>query len=331
MLQPDTLTDWTTSAWRGEATAWIDESLARLGRQRTGAVEQPHVRPWSTVMRVPTDSGVLYFKAVGSMAAHEPALTVALARWRPDLMPPALAVDEARGWLLMPDGGPRLREIIRADRDVRHWERLLPLYAEAQIDLADHVAEMLSFGTPDRRLDRLPALYAALLADEDALRVGREPGLTAEEYGRLQADAPRFAALCQELASYGIPDSLHHGDFHDGNIFARDGAYRFFDWGDSVVSQPFFSLRTAGVSLEISLDLPENPPEFQRLVDAYLEPWTRVAPLAALRAAYPLAHRVSVLNGALTWHAAVSALPEPLRAEYAAPVPALLQEYLGLE
>ncbi|MCW5883160.1 MAG: phosphotransferase [Anaerolineae bacterium] len=330
MLQPNTLTDWTTSAWRDEALAWIDASLARLSRRRAGPVEQPHVRPWSTVISVPTDAGTVYFKAVGCMAAHEVALTVALARWRPDVMPPVLAANEARGWLLMPDGGPRLREIIRADRDLGHWERLLPLYAEAQMDLADRVTDLLSLGTPDRRLDRLPALYAALLADEGALRVGQEPGLTTGEYARLQADVPRFAALCEELAGHGIPASLHHGDFHDGNIFTRDGAYLFFDWGDSVVSHPFFSLRTVSVSLEMSLDLPENAPEFQRLVDAYLEPWTRAVPRSALRAAYPLAHRVGVINGALTWHAAVSALPEPLREEYAEPVPALLQEYLGL-
>lgn len=330
MLQPAILTDWTTSAWRSEAVAWIDASLARLGRHRIGAVEQPHVRPWSTVMHLPTDTGVLYFKAVAPAAAHEIALTVALARWCPDVMPPVLAADEARGWLLLPDGGPRLREIIRADRDLGHWERLLPLYAEVQIDLVDRVTDLLSFGTPDRRLDRLPALYEALLADESALRVGQEPGLTSGEYDRLRADAPYFAALCHELASYGIPASLHHGDLHDGNIFARDGAYRFFDWGDSVVGHPFFSLRTVGVSLEMSLDLPENAPEFQRLVDAYLEPWMRVAPLSALRAAYPLAHRVGVVNGALTWQAAIGALPAPLREEYAAPVPSLLQEYLGM-
>ena len=330
MLQPNTLADWTTLAWRDGAVAWIDENLAQLGRRRSGPVEQPHVRPWSTVMRAPTDAGTIYFKAVGPTAAYEPALTVALARWRPDVMPPLLAVDQTRGWLLLADGGTRLREVIRADRDLGHWEQLLPEYAEVQIELADRVAEILSFGTPDRRLDRLPALYEALLADEAALRVGLEPGLTAEEHARLRDDGPRFARLCQELASYDIPDSLHHGDFHDGNIFARDGAYLFFDWGDSVVSHPFFSLRTAGVSLEMSLDLPENPPEFQRLLDAYLEPWTRVAPRSTLRAVYPLAHLVGVINGALTWRAAVATLPEALREEYAAPVPALLQEYLSL-
>ena len=43
----------------------------------TGAVEQPHVRPWSTVLHAPTDDGLLYMKATAPVLAHELALTAA--------------------------------------------------------------------------------------------------------------------------------------------------------------------------------------------------------------------------------------------------------------
>lgn len=42
-----------------------------------------------------------------------------------------------------------------------------------------------------------------------------------------------------------------------------------------------------------------------------------------------LALPLAAINGALTWHAMVSTLDVARREEYAVPVPALLQEFLG--
>jgi hypothetical protein len=320
---------WAQPGWFAQAHTWIDTQLDRLGIVLSGPIEQPHVRPWSTVLSVPTSAGTLYFKATAPLLEHEPPLTQALARWRPDCMLPVLAADLERGWMLLPDGGTRLREVIRADRDLRHWEALLPLYAEVQIALAGHLSELLALGAPDRRLAALPAQYRQLLADTDALRVGLPGGLTSAEAQRLDTLAPRCAARCEQLAGYRVPESLNHGDLHDGNIFTHDGGYRLFDWGDSCATHPFFSLRTVFVSVEISLDLPEGAAEFERLRDAYLEPWTRYESPANLRAAFALAQPLAAVCGALTWHRAVSHLAEPFREEYAHAVPSLLQEFLS--
>jgi hypothetical protein len=330
---PDQTTQlpWTQPGWFAQASTWIAAELDRLGIGVSGPIAQPHVRPWSTVLRVPTRTGDLYFKATAPLLAHEPVLTQALARWRPDCMLPILAADLERGWMLLPDGGTRLREIVRADQDLRHWEALLPIYAEMQIDLAGRVPELLALGAPDRRLAVLPARYEQLLADTDALRVDLPGGLTRAQTQRLHELAPRCAALCERLAGYRVPDSLHHGDFHDGNIFVRDGRYRFFDWGDSCAAHPFFSLRTAFVSVEMSLGLDEGSDGFERLRDAYLEPWTRDESPTNLRAAFRLALPLAAVCGALAWQRAVSSLAEPFKEQYAEPVPSLLQEFLSAE
>lgn len=55
--RPDGTTVWATRAWRERATAWADDELAAHGVRRTGPVEQPHLRPWSTVLRLPTSAG----------------------------------------------------------------------------------------------------------------------------------------------------------------------------------------------------------------------------------------------------------------------------------
>lgn len=315
------------SLWLAAAHAWIHAELERQEIHVNGAIEQPHMRPWSHVLRVPTTIGDVFFKAVAPELRHEVALTAILAHWYPDWMVPLLAADTERGWMLMPDGGVRLREIFRSDRDLRHWQDVLPRYAELQRDIAGHTDELLALGVPDRRLDTLPAQYARLLEEHDALSIDLQDGLPAEAYQRLRDLTPYVAALCAELSSYNLPASLHHGDLHDGNIFMPDGHFRFFDWGDASISHPFFSLRTMFVSVEMSLGLEEGV-EPEQLRDAYLEPWTRYEPRENLQRIYGLARRLSPICSALGWHRVVSTLDQSLKAEYAAPVPGLLLEFL---
>src|SRR4051794_11567349 len=176
---------WTSLEWLEQAHDWIHTELERQGIHIQGAIEQPHIRPWSNVLRVPTTAGDVWFKAVAPVVHHEVALTAALVRWYPDLMLPLLAVDTGRGWMLMPDGGVRLREIIRSDHELRHWEDILPRYAELQADLAGHSGELLAASVPDRRLDTLPGQYERLLEQRDALWIDQQDGLPSEAYRRL--------------------------------------------------------------------------------------------------------------------------------------------------
>ncbi len=196
---------WAAPDWLDEARGWIDAQLRGLGSALSGPIEQPHLRPWSTVLRVPTVDGALFFKANTPLTAFEPALAQMLYRLRPDLIPRVLAADPARGWMLLVDGGPRLREVIRADRDLGHWERLLPRYAELQIALAGMTPELLALGVPDRRMDRFPELIAELLDSPDKLRIGLPDGLSAEAWRGLRDGAPALADRCQQLASAGVP------------------------------------------------------------------------------------------------------------------------------
>jgi hypothetical protein len=84
---------WTRPGWFEQASAWIHAELEHQDIRVSGPIEQPHVRPWSTVLRVPTAEGNLYFKATSPVLAHEPALTQALSRWQPDCMPQVMATD----------------------------------------------------------------------------------------------------------------------------------------------------------------------------------------------------------------------------------------------
>jgi hypothetical protein len=320
---------WARPDWEGQAHEWIRVELARLGIRTRGAIKELHVRPWSTVLQVPTVVGSIYFKANVPVLAHEPALTRTLARWRPDCVPQVLASDAARGWLLMADGGTPLRSLIRADCDLDHWRAVLPLYAGLQMEMAAHTAEILAVGAFDRRLARLPRLLEQLLDDTGALRVGRRDGLSPREHRQLRELRPAFEADCVALAAFGIPETLQHDDFHDGNILVAQGRYVFFDWAESAVAHPFFTLVVTLRSIAYSLGMGEEDAGLRELRDIYLEAWTRYGSRADLRAAFVLADRAGRVNRALTWYRVVAGMGEAAQEEYGEAVPGWLREYLG--
>ena len=322
------ISDWQLPGWREAASAWIDAQLTVHGLALAGPIDQPHLRPWSTVLRVPTGAGLLYFKAAAAVLGHEPALTAALARWRPDCMPEVLAADPARGWLLMRDSGTPLRTLIRADGNLQRWHAVLPLFAQVQIELAGRLDELLALGALDRRLALLPAEYERLLADTASMLLDQPEGLSRAGYQRLLALAPRFAGECRRLTEFGLPETLHHDDFHDGNIFMRGERCTFTDWGESCAAHPFFTTVVMLRSAAHTLGLAAAAPEVVALRDRYLEPWEAMAPRATLLEAFALAQRLGMVCRALTWHRVIISLDEPFRSENAEAVPGWMEEFL---
>ncbi|KQV72661.1 hypothetical protein ASC64_20135 [Nocardioides sp. Root122] len=252
---------WREPAFVAEAQTWIDEQLAALGLTRTGEVEQPHVTAWSTVMRVPTDSSAVWFKANEEAMAHE-AVVLELVAGRSDgRVPPPLAHDPRTGWMLLADAGPRLRDVIADERSLERWHDVLAAYARVQIACEDDVDALLALGLPDCRLHTLPGSYAALLVGlTDA-----DPRLPGPEEVR---------DLCDRLGAFGIRETVQHDDLHDGQVFLGTGVHQVLDWGDACVSHPFFTLAVTleGV-ISWGVDDEEDSEDLEPHLTAYLSPY----------------------------------------------------------
>jgi len=279
---------WQDPRWLAGAHEWIEGELERLGLRRTGEIEQPHVYPWSTVLRVPTEQGHVWFKANEDSLRQEAALVTLLSARRPDCIPPLLGADLERGWMLVADAGVQLRQLQEEEREVARWLDVLPLYAGVQIDLAGDVDELLALGVPDLRLATLPGQYERFVSELDV-----------EE--RFRAATPRVAELSEQLAAYGIPETIQHDDLHDGQIFVRDDRYLLMDWGDACVSHPFCTLSVTleGV-LAWGLDDVENSVDTVPFRDAYLAPWAERVEgdlVAACEVAVRLGWAARAVNG----------------------------------
>jgi hypothetical protein len=277
-----------------EAESWV-RSLVEL----TGPLELFQVEPWASVFRARVGAEIVWFKACAPHQAFEVPLTAELSvRW--SAVTDVLAYDIDRRWLLMADAGVPLRDL---GNPPQRWIEILPTYAEVQIGESAQVDRHLAVGVPDLRLGRLPALYEELLRSELPLEEA--------EISALEAFRPCFDELCEELDDQRIGATIQHDDLHMNNVYLKDGALRVLDWGDASIAHPFFSLFETFRFLVDRNQLSADDPWFERLRDAYLEPWG-----SGHGATFDLALRVGGLARAIAWVIQRRALPEALRPQF---------------
>src|SRR5579859_3514335 len=307
---------WARPGWLDTAAVWICAELDRLGYMSIGPIEQVRIRPWSAVLRITTGAGAVYFKAVTPSAAFEVPLTQALAGMLPAQTPNVLAADTERHWLLMADAGTSLAPALRAGGDPAPYAAALGEFARYQLATVPYVGRLVALGCPDRRLERLPALFARTVADRDTLLVGRIGGFSESDYARLRAITPEVERLCARLASYHMPTAaLHHDEITPGHVIpAHDGGYIFFDWGDCGVTHPLCSLMM--VLRWARLVSRYDDQALASLRDAYLAPWAAYEPLERAREAYALAGRLALLCRALTWYDLIPTMEPGARWEF---------------
>jgi hypothetical protein len=270
--------------------------------------------------------GTAWFKAVSAEDRFEAPLTERLARLDPGFLPEPIAIDAERGWLLLRDGGVRLRE---HGESVEDWEAILPRYAELQLAAAPRADELLSLGVPDERLAGLPDRLERLLDDEDYLLLNRPDGMSSEERDRLRAQRPTIVALCEELAGTGIPETVQHDDLHGGAVLVDPARrHRVIDWGDACISHPFHTLTVLLRATAYQRAFEPGGPEILRMRDAYLEPFGRFGSRGELVAWADLAYRTGTLARSLAWHRGMQSWTPEERAEEVDTIPYGLQRFL---
>lgn len=286
--------------WQARARTWIEGAAVSAGYSIARPLETVRDTDWSYVLRVPTTAGPLYFKASAPVFGYEPALTKALDETLSGAVPRVLALDTQNHWMLMADAGAPFREIVQQSRDVSIWEAMVARFAHLQQAAIQRRDELLRAGCPDYRLARLPELFTQLVGDREGLLVGAANGIPMDEYERLLRYQPEVHALCDQLASFAIPETLHHDDFGASNVLVSGDQFVFYDWAESAVTHPFCSLFIALRWARLVGEYDESALDGMR--DAYLAAWSNYGEPDDLRAAFELAQRLARLMRSLTWH-----------------------------
>ncbi|MFD7244533.1 phosphotransferase family protein [Streptomyces massasporeus] len=311
------LATWTwDDPWLTRATTWITGVVEERGTRLIGPIERAHVRPWSSVLSVPTAEGTWWFKANGPGAVHEAPLVRTLHALTAGRVPDPVAVAESTGWFLLRSAGDPLTAAPTLEADLARWETIVGEYAALQRDLVPHAEELTAVGAPDLRPEKAPDTFDALLDDPAALWLDQPAGLTREEYDGLLALRLDVRDWCDELAGLGIPATVQHDDLHAGNVFRGPGGYVFIDWADACVSHPFGSLLHPERELTSRWGLSPGAPELERLRAAYVAPWSCTYDPATLRRARRLALLVTCVVRALAWRRALDGVERAALKEY---------------
>ena len=314
--------------------AWLDAALHAAGHARTGPVDVTHRRPWSAMVRVPTDGGGHWLKVNSAATAHEITVLQVLAREAPEAVLVPLRADRDRGLVLLPDGGPLLGDVVRPrppagpadappglaagpaeggtaldlhrhDPEDPPWAlgmaRALNAHARIQMAITPHVPELLAAGVPDMRPERLLDRF------DEALDAAAQHALVADgAWVRTQvADVvdvrSRVADEAAELGALAVDASIDHDDLHPWNLLRPTAPGRppkAIDWGDAVVAHPFTVLL---VPLRARRVRDDNEPGLVALRRAYLGPWADAAPRSELLRAADLACRLGSIVRAHAW------------------------------
>ena len=274
---------WARRGWFSVASAWCRARLAERGIAVTGEAAQ--VKHWfiAAILRVPTERGAAWFKAVPTIFAHECSLLALIGPSMPEHLPRVIATDPARGWTLM-DAIPALTLRERPEQA----EEAAALLARLHITWAGRERELFGAGCADRRLGTLQPGLAAILAREDVTS-----RFSAAECARLDAFCASIPARVEALSACGMPDTLIHGDFHRGNVATGSAAPVIFDWTDGCISHPLFDLATF---------LPDDDPvERAARLHAYFAPWTRRLDEAVLDRAWAIAEPLAYVHHAISY------------------------------
>ncbi|MBB6054013.1 aminoglycoside phosphotransferase family protein [Armatimonas rosea] len=280
---------WWQEGWFEETALNLKNHALELGRTILAPVEQVRSASTSALLRVLTEQGFLYLKAVAPpFALKEVALTMKLAERDPLHLPVVLAAERDR--LLLADFGKH--RPLGSEIALEQWEEIIRFYAQLQTSSVSSVPEWLSLGCADLRTNHIATHLEELIAQVPERLHGLSQQLSIEELAQLRTLVNPLRDMCRELSDYGIPDALEHRDLHAGNVAVHEGGFLIYDWSHACVTYPFYGFG----SLFLDDDwFPQQPELVSDLRDAYLDTWTQYAPLPRLQAAFELWGRLRPL------------------------------------
>lgn len=311
-IVPEFRQPWEQAGWFVRASSWIETTLASMGREITGPVEQVRLWSLSCVLRAPTVGGDVYLKAVAQqpLFVSEGPLLSYLATVCPGQVPEIITSDPESGWMLTED--------MRASEgalSINQKSVILTAFGQMQRTTASHVGRLQALGCADRRPETLMQHIEPLLQDDVAVAA-----LKLEEIRELRQAVPTMIAMCQLISDYSVPNTLVHGDLHPGNIASSDNRLIFFDWTDAAITHPFMDM--------FMIYDEEDDADRSRMLDAYLQGWTEFESKERLRELWSLCGVIHALYHAVSYQWILRHTEERAKRELEGAMPFLFRKAL---
>jgi hypothetical protein len=227
--------------WIKEAQDWIQRSLANHRIEFNEELRQYNAGDTLALIRFGTHNGQSYWlKAIGERDKHEFAVTLELSRLFPQYLPPLVAVRKDWNAWVTENAGKQLG----SSDDVRLLVQAVMTLADFQIRSLDHISCLETAGCVNRRLSilrlHLPDMVTYL---ETAMAKQTSTKVKPLTPARLQQIGSVVDRACSVMQSLGIPDTLVNGDINLDNILYDGSSFRFTDWAEGGIGNPFLTLQ----------------------------------------------------------------------------------------
>ena len=219
---------------------WVQQELAPLGMNLTGAIQQFNASSISALLRFETDGPAVWFKAAGGAQRREMDITVLLTKVAPAFVPELIGIHpELPGWLTLECSGPTLAE----DSSDRTWARVASALGTLQFESTGHTRELLNSGCRDLSISRLVTEVSPFIAAMKELMAQQERSVPAPLDSKELVDlAHGIEHVARRWSDLNIPDAVGCLDLNPGNILVPSSRCIFLDWADAYVGPPFLAL-----------------------------------------------------------------------------------------
>ena len=284
--------------WLKEAQDWIKgyvPSFVDFSRD----FRQYNASDTFALLRLSTTSGRSYWlKATGEPNKHEFPVTIALARLFPQYLPTLVTMrDDWNAWV-MEDAGTTLGDTQNLEILTSAVEAL----ADLQLLSLDQVARLETAGCMNRRLSAVQAHLDEMFAFlDEAMRLQTSTKVERLTPLRVREIRSTVEQACERMQELSIPDCLVNGDINLNNILFDGRQFRFTDWAEGGIGNPFFTLQQI---IQHVIRDGEHLDWAPRLCDAYRQKWLAVLTERQIEFAFvmmPLLTIVDYLYGRGDW------------------------------
>lgn len=258
--------------------AWGMEQLLANGYQIKNTPEIVIETPWSTVIRFLTSKGHCYVKQTPVNLFIETDVVKAIQKKVSDSLTPEILFlnPELNCFLMLSCGDYSLRTKFNGTIDVDLLIQGLHSYIRIQRSLANNLDTFEAIGVPNWRTSHIPELYSDLLKNKEFLL---DEGLTLHELDKLMELIPAIKSICEFLAKQTIQDTLINADFNENNMIINETTQQIslIDWGESVITHPFFSIASHLHATARRYQLEPNGELIEKIKQKYLSCWLDMA------------------------------------------------------
>lgn len=283
------------------ATKWAVDYL-EAHDTRLIAIQTIAERAHSVVKKISTSQGVFYLKQTPPALFIEHNIISFLLAQGCQHIPTVIAKNEQyHCFLTKACGDVSLRALFSKNNiDIDLLRRGISHYVSIQKKLENRSPILLASGLLDWRLDKFPLLYQELIQETDLLI---SDGLSQKEIDALNQHYDFCGEQCERLANYKIFETINHCDFQDNNILIskETGELSIIDWGEAVISHPFFSLNICLWNLASFHSMKPDDIQYQALQRFSVASWLSSNEESDLITAFNIANELLGIFAALSY------------------------------